>query len=162
MGHFGFSYVGLAFLLLLFLPNLAWAYAKPQGYSTEGESRFLRVLERAGEAACTVTVLIFEDFNPRPWTPWTLWLVAAVLLMGLYELWWLRYFLSEKRLEDFYGSFLGVPVAGASLPVAAFLLLGIYGRVVWLILSALALGVGHIGIHMGHRRDLAKGKEKSR
>ena len=71
--------------------------------------------------------------------------------MVLYLLWWLRYFRSERTLHDFYGSFCGVPVAGAVLPVAAFLLLGIYGKVLWLAGSALVLGVGHIGIHLRHR-----------
>lgn len=57
-------------------------------------------------------------------------------------------------MEDFYCSLLGVPVAGATLPVAAFLLLGIYGRLVWLLLFAAILGVGHIGIHLRHRAAL--------
>ena len=34
----------------------------------------------------------------------------------------------------------GHSVAGATLPVLAFLLLGIYGRVIWLILCALVSG----------------------
>ena len=50
---------------------------------------------------------------------------------------------------------LGVPMAGATLPVAAFLLLGIYGQVIWMVLSAAVLGIGHIGIHWQHRRALA-------
>lgn len=44
--------------------------------------------------------------------------------------------------------------AGATLPVLAFLLLGIYGRVIWLILCALVLGVGHIGTRWQHRKAL--------
>lgn len=47
-----------------------------------------------------------------------------------------------------------VSTVGTSLPVAAFFLLGIYGRVVWLMLSAVILGVGHIGIHLQHRSAL--------
>lgn len=31
-GHLGFSYVGLLFLLLLFIPNLIWTKNKPHGY----------------------------------------------------------------------------------------------------------------------------------
>lgn len=34
------------------------------------------------------------------------------------------------------------------------LLLGIYGRVVWMLLAAAILGIGHIGIHLQHRRQL--------
>lgn len=74
--------------------------------------------------------------------------------MLLYELWWIRYFRSEQKLSDFYSSFLGVPLAGATLPVISFFLLGIYGKVIWLIAAALILGVGHIGIHMQHSKEL--------
>ena len=40
------------------------------------------------------------------------------------------------------------------MPVFAFLLLGIYGKVIWLIISAVIIGVGHIGIHILHLRTL--------
>lgn len=41
-GHFGFSYVGLIFLLMLMIPNLIWTKRQPQGYSAENENRFLK------------------------------------------------------------------------------------------------------------------------
>ena len=57
-------------------------------------------------------------------------------------------------MADFTASLLGVPVAGASLPVAAFFLLGVYGRVIWMLPGAAVLGVGHIGIHLCHRSKI--------
>lgn len=57
-------------------------------------------------------------------------------------------------MRDFYSSLLGIPVAGATLPVAAFFLLGIYGRNPLLIVAVTVLGIGHIGIHMEHRKEL--------
>lgn len=68
-GHFGFSYIGLLFLLLLFLPNLLWASRKPQGYTSENENRVLLLFERAGEALTCCCALVFSDFNPHGWTP---------------------------------------------------------------------------------------------
>ena len=156
LGHFGFSYVGLAFLLLLFAPNLLWIGRKPKGYAADGERSVFRVLERVGEVLGVCFALVFRDFNPRPWTTWSLWLVIACAWMALHELWWFRYFRSARELADFYASLFGIPVAGATLPVAAFLSLGLYGRVIWMVLAALILGVGHIGIHMEHRRNLRK------
>lgn len=153
LGHFGFSYIGLLFLLLLFVPNLIWAKNKPQGYTAENENRILLLFERTGEALTCCCSLIFTDFNIRPWTAWSLWLAAALFLMLLYELWWVRYFRSARKLTDFYSSFLGVPVAGATLPVVAFFLLGIYGKVIWMLIAASILGVGHIGIHMQHQKE---------
>lgn len=76
--HFGFSYIGLIFLLMLMLPNIIWSKNKP----------------------------------------------------------------------------IGIPVAGATLPVVAFLLLGIYGRNIFLIISTIVLGIGHIGIHLNHKKEL--------
>ena len=38
LGHFGFSYIGLLFLLLLFIPNVIWTRKKPQGYMPDRKS----------------------------------------------------------------------------------------------------------------------------
>lgn len=75
--------------------------------------------------------------------------------MVLYEIYWLRYFKSEKTMKDFYSSLLGIPVAGATLPVVAFLLLGIYGKNLLLIIAAVILGIGHIGIHLNHKKEIS-------
>ena len=154
MGHLGFSYIGLIFLLMLTIPNLIWTKHQPDGYDFHDENKVLLIFERLGQVLVTCTSLIFSDFNLRPWSIWTLWLVAAVVLMLMYECWWIRYFKSPKGLVDFYSSFCGVPVAGATLPVVAFLLLGIYGKVVWLIISVVILGIGHIGIHLQHLKEI--------
>lgn len=152
----GFSYVGAAFLLCLLAPNLLWTRYPPQGYDPSGEPRVLLALERIGQVWVTCAALVFQDFNLRPWTPWSWWLAGAAALMVLYELWWLRYFRSRRTMADFTSSLLGVPVAGASLPVLAFFLLGIYGRVVWMLLGTAVLGTGHIGIHLFHRGEIRK------
>ncbi|MGM9679934.1 MAG: hypothetical protein ACI3XR_00360 [Eubacteriales bacterium] len=63
MGHFGFSYIGLIWLMLLFLPNLFWTMNKPAGYSSAGVNRILVCLERIGEVLVTLLSLIFSDYN---------------------------------------------------------------------------------------------------
>lgn len=68
LGHFGFSYVGLIFLLLLLIPNIIWAKHQPPGYTAEHENKVLLALERAGEALTTACALIFSDFNFHGWT----------------------------------------------------------------------------------------------
>lgn len=153
-GHFGFSYIGLLFLLLLFIPNIIWTKKIPQGYTAEQENKTLLLFERTGEVLTCCCALLFSDFNIHKWTVWSLWLIAAFLLMVLYELWWIRYFRSERKLTDFYGSFLGIPVPGATLPVIAFFFLGIYGKNIWLLIASAILGIGHIGIHLQHRKEI--------
>ena len=107
--HFGFSYIGLIFLLMLIIPNIS---------------------------------------------NWSSILLIAFILMILYEIYWIRYFKSSKTMRDMYISLLGIPVAGATLPIIAFLLLGIYGKNVFLITSTIILGIGHIGIHLNHKKEL--------
>ena len=63
-------------------------------------------------------------------------------------------------------SILGIPVAGATLPVAAalliaiyegnlFLLIAIYEGNLFLLIAAIILSIGHIGIHWQHRKELS-------
>lgn len=154
--HFGFSYVGLIFLILLFIPNLFWTKNKPKDYDryVKSENKILRVLENIGQVLVTCIVLIFKDFNAAAGSWRILWLVASALFMVLYEVYWIRYFRSGKTMRDFYSSLLGFPVAGATLPVIAFILLGIYGKSILLIIAAAILGIGHIGIHLNHRNEI--------
>ena len=156
MFHFGFSYVGLIYLLMLFIPNGIWTKHKPKEYEqyVSKENKVLQVFERIGEVLVCCFALVFSDFNIHKWTLWSLWLIAAFILMIMYEAWWVRYFRSERKLSDFYSGFLGIPLAGATLPVIAFFMLGIYGKVVCMLIAALILGIGHIGIHIQHKRNI--------
>lgn len=151
----GFSYTGLIFIIMLFVPNILWTKNKPKDYDKYllKENKLLLTLERTGEVAVTALSVICSDFNLRKLSSWSLWLAAAAIFMIMYEVWWIKYFRSDKEMKDFYSSFLGIPVAGASLPVTAFLLLGIYGKNILLIISTVILGIGHIGIHLSHKKE---------
>ena len=155
--HFGFSYVGLIFLLMLFVPNLIWTKLTPKGYDqyAGNENKILLVFERIGEVAVTCLVLIFKDFNVQGWNLRLLWLIGALALMLMYEAFWIRYFRSDRTMQDFYSSLLGIPVAGATLPVITVLLLAAYGRNPLLFAAGIILGIGHIGIHLNHRREIS-------
>lgn len=154
--RFGFSYVGLVYLIMLFVPNIVWSRNQPKDYEeyAGNENSILLALERAGEALVSTFALIFSDFNIGRISLWSIVLLVSFLMMIMYELYWIRYFTSEKTMQDMYSSFCGVPVAGASLPVLAFLLLGIYGRNVFMIISVIILGIGHIGIHLNHKKEI--------
>ena len=154
--NFGFSYIGLIFLLMLMIPNIIWSKNKPENYDkyVQNENKALLVFERLGEILVTCFSLIFSDFNINTISIWTIILLISFMFMILYEIYWIRYFISNKTMKDFYSSLLGVPVAGASLPVLAFLLLGIYGKNIFLIISTILLGIGHIGIHLNHEKEL--------
>ena len=162
--RFGFSYIGLIWLILLFVPNMIWTKNKPQDYEkyVEGENKVLLALERAGQFIVTPVAIIFSDFNYKGWNFWAVLLLASFLCMVLYEIFWIRYFKGEKTLKDFYRGILGIPVAGATLPVIAFFLLGIYGGNILMLIGSAILGAGHIGIHLQHRKEVYGPKPKKK
>ena len=165
--QFGFSVTGAVFLVMLFVPNIIWGIkGQPKGYAdfAKNENKILLAFERIGEVAVTCALPIFRSTDPHIrllpeglYFEWKiiLW-AAAVVLMILYECYWVRYFRSERTMSDFYSSFAGFPVAGASLPVIAALLLGIYSFNFIVIGASVILGIGHIGIHLMHRNEAGK------
>lgn len=156
MGKFGFSYIGLVYLMMLAIPNIIWTKHLPKDYSSVNENKILASFEKIGQVLVSTVSLIFIDFNLKPFSLWYVWLFLSFFFMIMYELWWVRYFKSKQYLSDFYSSFLGIPVAGATLPIIAFFLLGIYGKNIFLILSIIILGIGHIGIHLEQSKLIKK------
>ena len=154
--NFGFSYTGVIFMAMLFIPNFIWTRNQPQDYEkyAANENKVLLTFERIGEVLVSALLLIFSDFNFQGFDLWLLWLIAAFILMILYEIFWIRYFNSKKTMADFYSSIIGIPVAGATLPVLAILLIAIYGRNPLLFIAGIILGIGHIGIHLEHRKQI--------
>ena len=140
---------------MLTIPNLFWTKYKPVGYENIAcnENKVLLLFERVGQFLVTPIAVIFSDYNIKTLSPWSIWLILSFLLMLLYEMYWIRYFKSDHTLKNFYGDFLGIPVPGALLPVVAFFLLSIYGKVIWLTIAVIILGIGHIGIHIQHRKE---------
>lgn len=154
--NFEFSYIGLIFLVMLFAPNIIWAKNKPKDYDkyVKNENRLLSILESLGQVLVVCFSLFVIDFDIID-SSWQIMLILVFLFMIMYELYWVRYFKSSKTMADMYSGFLGIPVAGATLPVIAFFLLGIYQKNIFLMLSTLILGVGHIGIHLAHEKELS-------
>jgi len=154
--QFGFSIVGVVFLAMLFIPNIKWAKSQPPGYEeiSKHESKTLLMLERIGQVLTTCAAVVFvcpQGFS----LPWLLWLIVAFLLLILYEIAWARYFKSGEKLDGMYQPLGPIPVPIATLPIAAFALLGIWYQSPVAVIAALILGIGHIGIHLGHLRELS-------
>jgi hypothetical protein len=153
--QFGFSTAGVILLLMLFVPNIIWARNRPAGYEelSAHESRILLALERIGQVATTCASVVFVC--PQGFSfSWALWLCAALLLMVLYEVAWIRYFRGGRKLADMYAPLGPIPLPLAFLPVVAFVLLGIWCWSPVTVVAAVVLGTGHIGIHAGHLREL--------
>lgn len=143
-------------MIMLVAPNLVWMKNKPKDYEkyVVHENKVLLIFERTGEVLVACLSLIFSDFNVNMISAWSLWLLGAAVSIILYEVYWIRYFRSQKTMRDFYSSLLGIPVAGATFPIIAFGLLSIYGRNPILFVSVIILGIGHIGIHINHLKEI--------
>ena len=119
------------------------------------------IFERVGQVAVSTALVFFFALNPKVmvlddglYFEWKIiiWMMALTLMI-LYECYWMKYFKSSKTMKDYYSSFVGFPLAGATLPVMAVVLLGIYSENVIVICSAIILGIGHIGIHYMHKKE---------
>lgn len=152
--NFGFSYIGLIMLLMLFIPNFIWTKHQPKDYDkyVKNENKILLAFERIGQVVVTTSSLIFSNFNPQGWNLWCFVLILAMLNLVVYDIAWVRYFRSEKTMKDFYRGFLGMPLALATYPVIAFFLIGIYGGNIIMLIGSIILGIGHIGIHKQHEK----------
>lgn len=152
--HLVFSYIGLIFLLMLIVPNIILSKNKPKDYDkyVKEENKVLLLFERIGQMLVICLLLIFSDFNVNTISNWSSILIIAFSIMVLYEIYWIRYFKSNRTMKDMYSNLFKISVAGASLPVVASMLLGIYGRNMFLIISTIILGIGHIGIHLNNRK----------
>ena len=163
--RFGFSLTGLIFLLMLYIPNLIWAKkGQPKDYEkyVKNENKVLLIMERIGEVSISCLMLIFPATNPHVlfnpegiYFEWKLMLiVTAFVLLILYECYWIKYFRSKKTMKCFYSSFAGFPLAGATLPVIAAFLISVHSLNAILIVSSIILGIGHIGIHLMHSKEV--------
>ncbi len=151
VGEFGFSVIGAAFLVVLLAPTWWWASrGRPVGYDPPSEPRALGIVERCGQVLTSATALTFAGTHLRPFSAWSWWLIAAIVLMVAYLVCWLRYGRSARTIVDFYRRLGPVPVPLATLPVAAFMSLGVYAGAWPLIVASAVLGVGHISIHLRH------------
>ena len=146
-------------LLMLFIPNFIWTKYQPKDYDkyTKNENKILLAFERTGQVVVTTSALVFSDFNPKGWNLWCLVLILALLNLVVYDIAWVRYFKSEKTMKDFYRGFLGMPLALATYPVIAFFLLGIYGGNIIMLIGSVILGIGHVGIHKQHEKEVIRG-----
>lgn len=162
MGTLGFSYVGFLFLCCLLIPNILYGLHLPVDHTNSKENRILLLFERSGQALSTILLLIFDNFNFHPAGLWTIWLGSVFVLLLVYLICWGRYFSGAHLSRDFYRPFWGIPLPLAVLPVAAELLLAVYGRVIWLGIAAVILGIGHIGITAQNWNAIKKQADVSR
>lgn len=149
--YFGFSFIGLLFLIMLFIPNVLWNKFQPTDYEkySKRENIILLAFERVGQVlVCIFSLFCGVNFNL------SICVAIPFIILILYEFYWIKYFKSNKTMGDMYSDFLKIPLPGATLPVLAFVFLGICSDNILLIFSTIILGTGHIGIHLAHKKEI--------
>lgn len=79
--RFGFSCIGLIFLLMLMIPNIIWSKNKPKNYEkyAKNENKILLLFERIGEVLVTCLLLISSDLNINKISNWSIILLIICI-----------------------------------------------------------------------------------
>lgn len=83
-GSYTFSWAGLVGLALLLIPNLIWLKKKPENYSEKNENPILRLFEKSGQAAVTVSALFIrsQDILKVPRIVFFLFFIILMIMYG--------------------------------------------------------------------------------
>lgn len=145
----GFSLLGLAVSLAIFLPNLLLIPFPPRPkLESPAVPRVLLVFERAGQALC-MTVPAITATGATAWG----WAVPVALAVLAYGALWIRYLRRGRPASALSDTVLGIPVPMALAPVAAFLGTAAWLQNPWIALAAVVLAVGHIPTSLLAARD---------
>lgn len=150
----GFSYIGFIYVMLLMIPNVIWAIKDSNLFNNIKENKLLSFLEKTGQILIIIMLLTFLDFNLQELSFWYIWLIMSSIFMIMYECWWIRYFKSKNKKQDFYSNFIGIPLPGAVLPIISFLFLGIYGKSIIFIIITIVFAISHIGLHINNKKNM--------
>lgn len=136
----GFSLLGLAVSLAIFLPNLLLIPFPPRPkLESPAVPRVLLVFERAGQALC-MTVPAITATGPIAWG----WAAPVAMAVLVYWALWVRYLRRGRPGSALFDPVFGIPVPMALVPVAAFLATAAWLQTPWIALAAVVLAVGHI------------------
>ncbi|WP_136051817.1 hypothetical protein [Microbacterium sp. K36] len=136
----GFSLLGLAVSLAIFVPNLLLIPFPPRPkLESPAVPRVLLVFERAGRALC-MTVPAITAAGPLAWG----WAVPVALAVLAYGALWIRYLRRGRPRSALFDTVLGIPVPMALAPVATFLGTAAWLQNPWIALAAVILAIGHI------------------
>ncbi len=137
-------------LLAVFFPPTTRLADVPQPNDTR--LQIMTVVERIGQVGSFV-IPFFYQLNLTNAIE-TVSLAIMVGALVLYYAGWIRYLVLGWAEELFYRSLLGIPLPMAVTPVIYFLSASVLLGSAWLMLAAVALGVGHITVSWLHSRSV--------
>lgn len=158
--RFGFSWLGVAFVVTLFVPDIVWARNRPGGPEPQATSSMALGLERLGQILVCAALITCEPLQIGAFDPASWLVVGAAALMAAYEVWWAKYFRKHRNEPGFFGGSLYIPIGGALLSITSLLLLGIYARDLLSIAAVAVLGIGRVAVDQEHRKQARMHREE--
>lgn len=150
----GFSVFGTIIAVLTMLPSFTFfiffpPVNKPSGTQAH-EPLPLTILERLGQAACLILLIISRSwFDTRSFD---IWLALCIACLLVYYGLWIRYLINGRNYVLLYKPLQFIPVPMAVFPVAVFAFAAVWGQSIWLGIAAVLFGSGHIPISVMNSR----------
>lgn len=145
MDRFGFSWIGVVFLAVFFLPDMICTAKMQTAYSPESTTMRFAGMERLGIILVCAAAITCAPLQPSTWNPRCWLLIGAAAIGVAYLIWWFRK-VAKKRTEKNETFSGGVPLPGALAATCAFLLLGFYAQDLLLLVCTLFFAIGDIGV----------------
>ena len=134
------NFYGLAFMLVIMIPNIIFASINKDGFQNLWKNKFVEVLEQIGRMGCfgfMVFIIPRCGFGFSPDESFSLYLIVNVVLLAAYCLIWIICF---ERNSIFRALALSI------IPSVIFLASGILSRYIPLIVAAVIFAPCHIAI----------------
>jgi hypothetical protein len=139
----GFSYIGLAILLIIFAPNLLYIKYSPKDIpgNMKDVSILFTALERAGQAAFFIILILsknnYQNIKVNMW--FVLMMLSIVIYYGL----WIRYVVKGKYFSLLFSPLWIIPIPMAIFPVLAFGFAALLGKSIYLGITVVVFAIGH-------------------
>lgn len=141
-GQIGWSWIniwGFILVVLMLLPNILYAF-RFRGQENKVTNKWIILVEQIGRYA-SMFLMVFNmgiaEFGFQSVVAFLVYGIGNLLLLVTYWIIWILYFKEQKLWKS---------MALAILPTCMFLLSGITLRHVFLVVSAVVFGIGHIYI----------------
>ncbi len=139
----GFSTIGLLIAAMIFAPNLLFIAFSPKNIppGIKDAGLLFTIIERIGQAGCMVLLVISKDNFEA--ASLDVWFFLMMICVAAYYCLWIRYFVRGRDFSLLFKPLGFIPIPMAVFPVLAFSFAAIWGKSVWIGVSAILLAIGH-------------------
>ena len=143
----GFSIVGTVIGILIIFPSIIFFTLFPPknvNNNIKEPSNIFVILERIGQVACLMSLVISKDFFQL--SNINVFVILMVVCILIYYGLWIRYVVCGRDSILMSKPFLFIPIPGAVFPVGVFGFAALWGGCIWLGISTVILAIGHFAV----------------